>query len=234
VLQLIVELTPVGVAKTFNFGIVFTTMTVTLEVAKRTTSADAVRKAGNIPAVVYGPKQEPISIFINKGVFEKTLKSAGESTVINLTGLGEQIETLIHEVAFDPQKGGAMHADFYAIEKGKEITVDVPLHFVGEAPAAKNNGVLTKVLHEVEITCKPSALPQHIDVDVSGLDDFEKQIHVRDLVLPAGVKVQNDENDVVALVQEVKEEVEAPVAAVDMAAIEVEEKGKKEEETPAE
>jgi large subunit ribosomal protein L25 len=208
-------------------------MTVTLEVAKRTTSADAVRKAGNIPAVVYGPKQEPVSIFINKGVFEKTLKSAGESTVINLTGLGEEMEVLIHDVAFNPAKGGVEHADFYAIEKGKEITVDVPLHFIGEAPAVKSGGVLTKVLHELEVTCKPSALPQHIDVDVSSLDNFEKQIHVRDLVLPSGVTVENDADDVVALVQQVEEEAETPATAVDMSAIEVEAKGKKEEETAA-
>lgn len=208
-------------------------MTVTLEVAKRTTSADAVRKAGNIPAVVYGPKQEPVSIFINKGVFEKTLKSAGESTVINLTGLGEEMEVLIHDVAFNPAKGGVEHADFYAIEKGKEITVDVPLHFIGEAPAVKSGGVLTKVLHELEVTCKPSALPQHIDVDVSSLDNFEKQIHVRDLVLPSGVTVENDADDVVALVQQVEEEAETPATAIDMSAIEVEAKGKKEEESAA-
>ncbi len=209
-------------------------MTVTLDVAKRTASAEAVRKEGNIPAVVYGPKQEPISITVSKAVFEKTLKSAGESTVINLVGLGDEVEVLIHEVAFNPAKGGVEHVDFYAIEKGKEITVDVPLEFIGEAPAVKAGGVLTKVLHEVEVTCKPSALPQHIDVDVSSLDDFEKQIHVSDLVLPAGVKVENDADEVVALVQEVKEEVEAPVAQVDMASIEVQAKGKTEEEKAAE
>ena len=209
-------------------------MTVKLDVTKRTTSGVATRNEGNIPAVVYGPKQEPISVSVNKIVFEKMLKTAGESTVINLVGLGEDIEVLIHDVAFNPTKGGATHVDFYALEKGKEITVDIPLEFIGEAPAAKLGGVLTKVLHEIEVTCKPSALPQHITVDVSSLDDFEKQIHVKDLVVPAGVKVENDANDVVALVQEVKEEVEAPVAAIDMAAVEVVPKGKTEEAKAAE
>ena len=204
-------------------------MTVKLDVTKRTSSAKAVRNEGNIPAIVYGPKQEPISISVSKAIFEKTLKDAGESTVINLAGLGEEMEVLIHDVAFNPAKGGVEHVDFYAIEKGKEITVDIPLEFIGEAPATKNGGVLTKVLHEVEVTCKPSALPQHITVDVSALDDFEKQIHVKDLVVPNGVTIGNDPEEVVALVQEVKEEVEAPVAAVDMASIEVEAKGKTEE-----
>ncbi len=209
-------------------------MTVKLDVTKRTATGKAVRNEGNIPGVVYGPKQEPISISVSKVVFEKMLKDAGESTVINLEGLGEEIEVLVHDVAFNPAKGGVEHVDFYALEKGKEITVDVPLEFIGEAPAAKLNGSLTKVLHEIEITCKPSALPQHIDVDVSSLDDFEKQIQVKDLVLPKGVKVENDPEEVVALVQEVKEEIEEPVAAVDMSAVEVEAKGKTEEEKPAE
>lgn len=208
-------------------------MTVKLDVTKRTTSAVAVRKEGNVPAVVYGPKQEPISVSLNKIVFEKVLKDAGESTIINLVGLGEDIEVLVHDVAFNPAKGGVEHVDFYAIEKGKEITVHVPLEFIGEAPATKQGGSLTKVLHEIEITCKPSVLPQNIEVDVSSLDDFEKQIHVKDLVIPAGVTVHNDADEVVAMVQEVKDEPEPEITAVDMSAIEVEAKGKVEEEEEA-
>lgn len=205
-------------------------MTVTLDIIKRTTSAKAVRKGGNIPGVIYGPKQEPISVSLSKSIFEKVLKEAGESTVINLVGLGEEIEVLVHDVSFNPAKGGVEHVDFYALEKGKEITVHVPLEFTGEAPATKKGGSLTKVLHEIEITCKPSALPQHIMVDVSSLDDFEKQIQVKDLVIPAGVKVHNDAEEVIALVQEVQDEPEPEVAPVDMAAVEVEAKGKTEEE----
>ena len=203
-------------------------MTVTLDVQKRTVSAPALRKTGAIPAVVYGPKQEPVSISVDKVTFEKVLKDSGESTVITLNGLDEALEVLVHDVSFNPGKGGVEHVDFYAIEKGKEITVHVPLEFEGEAPAVKQGGSLTKVLHEIEITCKPSALPQHITVDVSSLDDFEKQIHVKDLVIPAGVTVHNDGEEVVALVQEVEEEPEESVP-VDMEAIEVEAKGKTEE-----
>jgi large subunit ribosomal protein L25 len=186
-------------------------MTVKLDVSKRTTSATFVRREGDIPGIVYGPKQEPISISINKVVFEKLLSDAGESTVINLVGLGDEIEVLIHDVSFNPAKGGTEHVDFYAIERGKEITVDVPLEFTGEAPAVKKGGSLTKVLHEVEVTCRPSALPQFIEVDVSVLDDFEKQIQVKDLIIPTGVTIGNAEDEVVALVQEVIEEVEPEV-----------------------
>lgn len=192
-----------------------------------------LREAGKIPAVMYGPKEEVVTLSVDARAFEKVLKGAGESSIVTLTGLDTPKEVLIHDVAFDAAKGGAIHADFYAIEAGKEITVHVPLEFVGEAPATKLGGTLTKVLQEVEITCMPKDLPNHLDVDVSSLDTFEKQIHVSDLVLPKGVAVKNNPEDVIALVQAVKEESETAPEAVDMAAIEVEKKGKTEEEPAA-
>jgi large subunit ribosomal protein L25 len=206
-------------------------MTVTLQIEKREVQGkklEALRAEGKLPAVVYGPKHAPENIVLDKVTFEKVLKEAGESTVITLVGAGEEIEVLVHDVAFNAAKGGVMHVDFYAIEKGKEITVSVPLEFIGESPLTKTGGSLTKVLHEVEVTCKPSALPQHIEVDVTVLDSFEKQIHVKDLSIPAGVKMHNNPEDVVALVQEVVEEAEAEPASVDMSAVAVESKGKAE------
>ena len=73
------------------------------------------------PEWSYGPKQKPVSIAVNKVVFEKMLKEAGESTVINLVGIGEEVEVLIHDVAFNALKGGVDHVDFYVLEKGKAI-----------------------------------------------------------------------------------------------------------------
>jgi large subunit ribosomal protein L25 len=121
-----------------------------------------------------------------------------------------------------------VHVDFYAIEKGKKITVDVPLTFVGEAPALKLGGNLTKVLHEVEVEADPTKLPKEIIVDISTLVDYESQIHVRDLSVPAGVEIKDNGDDVVALVQQVKEESES-TPVLDMSAVEVEKKGKAEE-----
>ena len=203
-------------------------MTVKLEVTPRTGKAYSVRAAGNVPGIVYGPKQAPVLVSVSKAIIEKTVREAGESTVIVLEGVGAPIEVLIHDVAFNPEKGGVEHIDFYAIEAGKEITVNVPFEFIGEAPALKLGVSLTKVLHEIEVTCRPADLPQHIDVDVSALVDFEAQIHVRDLVLPKGITIENDPDEVVVLVQETEEEVVEEAAAVDMGAIEVEKKGKDE------
>ena len=206
-------------------------MTLTLEVTKRTSKA----ALGEIPAVVYGPKQESTALSIDQRAFEKAFAEAGESTIISLSGLEEPVEVLVHEVDFNPVKGGIRHVDFYAIERGKELTTNVTLEFVGEAPAEKQGGVLTKALHEIEVTCRPSALPKQIKVDVNGLEDFETSIRVKDLTVPDGVKVENDPEETVAVVVPVKEEVEEPVEAVDMEAVEVETKGKEEgEETETE
>ena len=208
-------------------------MTFSLTVETRTERGKklgVLRDAGKIPAIMYGPKEEATPLAIDKVTFEKLFKQTGESSVITLTGLGTPKDVLVQDVAFDAERGGMIHVDFYAIEAGKEITVDVPLEFVGEAPAVKLGGTLTKVLYEIEVTCVPSNLPQHIDVDVTALDTFEKQIHVRDLVIPKGVTVENDPEEVVALVQAVEEEAAEAPAAIDMSAIEVEKKGKTETE----
>ncbi len=206
------------------------TFSLTVETRKeRGKQLAKLRTDGKLPAVVYGPKEEATPLTIERVAFEKLLKQAGESSVIVLEGLATPKEVIVHEVAFDPARGGMIHVDFYALEAGKEITIGVPLEFVGEAPAIKLGGTLTKVLYEIEVTCMPAHIPQHITVDIATLTDFEKQIHVKDLVIPKNVKVENDPEDVVALVQAVAEETEVPVAPIDMTAIEVEKKGKTEE-----
>ncbi len=209
-------------------------MAFTLEATPRTETGKkvaALRTAGMLPAVVYGPKQESVVVTLSRLSFEKVLKEAGESSVITITGLSKPIDVLVHDVAFDARRGGIVHVDFYAIEAGKKITIDVPLHFTGESPALKVGGTLTKVLHEIEVTADATKLPKEIIVDISMLVDAESQIHVRDLIIPSGVEVGNDADEVVALIQQVAEEKEE-VPVLDMSAIEVEKKGKAEE--PAE
>jgi large subunit ribosomal protein L25 len=207
-------------------------MTYSLTVETRTERGkqlEKLRSAGKLPAVMYGPKEETTPITLDRVKFEKLFKQTGESSVIVLEGLKAPKEVLVHEVSFDPRRGGIIHVDFYAVEAGKEITIGIPLEFVGEAPAIKLGGTLTKVLFEVEVTATPANLPQNITVDVSSLDDFEKRIFVKDLTVPKGVKIENDGEDVVVLAQAVEEEKEELVAEVDMSAIEVEQKGKTEE-----
>ena len=181
-------------------------MTISLEVTKRTGSAAAARAAGQVPAVVYGPKQEPIAIAVDKGTLVKTFEEAGESTIVTLTGLDQEIETLVHDVAFDAARGGVEHADFYAIERGKELTTNVALEFIGEAPVTKGGATVNKVLHEVEVTCRPSALPSQIEVDLSVLVDEESHITVADLNVPEGVTIEDEPEALVANVAAAREE----------------------------
>lgn len=202
--------------------------TIRTERGKKLTS---LRKAGKLPAVVYGAKHPATSLFLEQSEFERVFKDVGLSSVFTLKGLENDTDVLVHDVAFDASRGGVIHVDLIAIEAGKEITVPIPLEFVGEAPALKLGGTLTKVMHEIEVTCKPKDLPKDIEVDISNLVTMESQIHVRDLVLPKGITISANEDDIVALIQEVKEEVEEEVTPVDMNAIEVEKKGKTEEPT---
>lgn len=205
-------------------------MTTSLAVNPRTNKEKAqdLRIKGGIPGIVYGPKQESLPISLDQKVFEKLFKEAGESTIITLEGLGQPVEVLIKEVEFHPVKLQISHVDLYAIERGKEITTDVPLHFEGEAPATKLGAVINKILHSVEVTCRPSKLPDSIKVDLSKLADVEDRIVVSDLVVGEGVTINDDADEVVAIADEVKEE-ESANEEVDMSSIEVEAKGKTEE-----
>ncbi len=211
-------------------------MTITLKVeARGSQSAVAHRAAGQLPGVVYGPKQVSTPIVVDAKTFDKLYKTAGESTIITLTGLEEEIEVLVQDLAFDPAKGGVTHVDFYAIERGKELTTDVPLHFIGEAPAEKQGGIVNKVLHEVEVTCRPSVLPSHIDVELSTLVGLDSHITVADLTVAEGIAISQEPTDMVATVSVATEEVDEDTAAApDMAAIEVEKKGKEDADAETE
>jgi len=187
-------------------------MTMTLEVTKRDVAAGrSALPAGHIPAVVYGPQQESIAISTDEFIFDRTRKEAGEATIINLNGLEEELEVLIKHIDFDPAKQEIVHVDFYAIERGKDMTVTVPLEFVGEAPAEKV-GSVTKAMQEIEVTCRPKNLPAHITVDVSVLEDEHSKITVADLPALEGVTYNAELEDAVAVVSLAKEEEETEAA----------------------
>jgi large subunit ribosomal protein L25 len=196
------------------------------------TKAQSLRSKGLLPAVIYGRKEESTPISVDRKVFDKLFHKAGESTVITLTGLGEEKDALIHEVDLDPVTGEALHADFYAIAKGQTVTVSIPIEFGGESPAVKDlGGILVKVMYEVEIECQPKELPHALHADISALATLEDQIKVKDLKgIPASANISVDADEVVAMIDVAKEE-PAEEAPADISTIEIsEERGKKEEE----
>jgi large subunit ribosomal protein L25 len=203
-----------------------------LNVEKRAKNGlSKLREAGMMPAVYYGRKEKSTPISILEKDFLKIWNEAGESTIISLHGAGKDVDAIIHDVGLHPVTDKPLHADFYVIEKDRKIKVDVPLEFIGEAPAEKSGLVIVKVLHEIEVESLPGNLPQHIEVDLTTLIDVESQILIKDLKLPSGVEASLDEDDVVVSVSEAREEEpETPAEAPDMDSIEeVEKKGKSEE-----
>jgi large subunit ribosomal protein L25 len=201
---------------------------ITLEVTPRDAKvkAAALRKTGKMPAVYYGKKQASTPVSVSAVEFLKVLKKAGESTVVTLKTKNGDMDSLIYDVDRDPVTDTPRHADFYVFEKGQKIKVKIPVEFTGVSPAVKDlGGVLVKVLREVEIEAAPKDLPHALIVDISKLAAFGNQVLAKDIVLPTGVTLVQNPEEVVASVYEPKEEVveEAPV---DLAAIEVEKKGK--------
>lgn len=205
--------------------------TLEAQVRDNSQNVDALRKAGKMPAVFYGKKTESTPITIERKDFIKVWNAVGESGVVTIKTAKGTVDALINAVDVDPVSDIPRHADFYVFEKGKKIEVDVPLEFVGVSPAVKDlGGSLVKTLHEIKISADPQHIPHHVEVDISSLVDFQSQILAGDLVLPTGVVLVELPEEVVATAAAPKEDEPEETAPVDLSAIEVEKKGKKEEE----
>ena len=208
-------------------------MTITLKATARDTSENLtnLRKGGLVPAVVYGAGRTVENISVTLKDFTKVLKEAGESTTIKLDLPKGNATVLIHEVTLDPVKNIPNHVDFLAIDTTKPIEVAIPLEFVGVSPAVKGGlGVFVKALHEVEVKGLAQDIPHNIEVDISVLATLDNQITVADLKFPKGVTPVSKATDLVAVISSIKEEKEEVAGPIDFTQIEVEKKGKKEEE----
>ncbi len=209
-------------------------LSLTVEKRDKKLTADKVRSASKMPAVYYGPKQESTPVSVSMIEFKKVWKKAGESSVIILKDGSEEHEALIHEIDVHPVSGEPRHADFYVIEKGKKVSVKVPLIFTGVSPAVKDlGGILVKVMREMEVEASPKDLPHDITVDISSLAELNSVIHARDIKLAPGVTLKVGDDEIVASVAEAKEEVADAPTSIDMSTIEVEAKGKEPKEGEA-
>lgn len=185
------------------------------------------KKEGFIPAVYYGSHLASTSVFVNAKDFAKVLASEGASSSVELITEHGNENAMIQDVQIHPVKGYAIHVDFFVLEKGQKVHVKTPIVFVGESAAVKAGGVLVKVLHELSVEGDPALLPHEFTVDLAALTDMTSIIHVKDLVLPKGVELYHVTGDDVVASVAVAEELSEEVVAVDLSAIEVEKKGKK-------
>ncbi|MEN9338168.1 MAG: hypothetical protein RIQ41_482 [Candidatus Parcubacteria bacterium] len=189
------------------------------------------KKEGCMPAVYYGSQSASTPIFINAIDFGKVLAGAGESSSIELVTEHGTENAMIQDVQMDPVKHTPIHADFYVIEKGQKVHVKTPIEFEGESQAVKEGGVLVKVMHELSVEGEPSKLPQAFVVDISSLVTKDDVVKVSDIKLPSGIELYHvTGDDIVASIAIAQEETSDVPVAVDLSTIEVEAKGKKEEE----
>jgi large subunit ribosomal protein L25 len=213
--------------------------TANLAVKVRTTAgkgaARKLRAVGEIPAIVYGHGREPQSLAIDTYTLERLLEKVSyKTTVIELELAGSaNARTLIREIQRHPFKRHILHVDFQELVAGEKVTVRVPLVFVGTPEGVRTGGgILDSVMHELEIQCDPSIIPNHFDVDVSHLI-VGHSMHVSDVKVPEGVEILDDASAtmcVCTIPKEVVEEAPAADAAATPTEPELIRKAKEDEE----
>ena len=203
-----------------------------------------LRTEGFVPGVVYGHKKESQSISIDSKEFKKVLRSAGENTLIDLKiGDKEQGKVVIHQYQTDPVTDLITHVDLYQVKMNEKMTANVPVKFIGESFAVKNEGaVLIKNCDTLEIKCLPGNLIHSIEVDISLLDKIDDNVKVGDLKVGEDIEiVVNPEVTIVSAsaprtaqeMEDLEEKVEEKVDDVDDGKEKVEEEEKEDEKTEA-
>ncbi|MFA5010183.1 MAG: 50S ribosomal protein L25 [Patescibacteria group bacterium] len=189
--------------------------TLNLEIRDAATKADVLRRQGKLPLALYGKGVDPVLLVGDTLNITKTLKRAGESSLVNIKIQGgEDRIVLFKEPQYDPTNGAVMHVDLYQVNLKEKIRAEVPLSFIGEAPAIEAvEGVLVTNRDKIEVECLPNDLPHEIPVDLTGLHNIDDEIKVKDLKLPTGVEVLDDPEELIVIITKQREEevVEAPV-----------------------
>jgi large subunit ribosomal protein L25 len=169
--------------------------------------------AGRVPGVVYGRGMEPIPIEVDRREFITALNTdAGMNVLLELQLDGNQVLTLARELQRDPVRGTLLHADFVYIDVTKTVEVEVPVNVLGEPAGVKEGGVLEQPLFTVHVTCLPTDVPEHIDVDVSHLN-IGDSLRIGDLPKSDKYEVTNDPDTPVVTIA-------APISEAELEAME--------------
>ena len=163
-------------------------------------SARRTRAAGRVPGIVYGRGMDPVSISVDRREFVTALLSdSGMNTLLDLEIDGDTTLALTKELQRDPVRGTLLHADFVKVDRTVEVEVEVPVHIVGEAPGAKEGGVLEHPLFTVHVRALPGDVPESVDADVSSLN-LGDSLRVEDLAEGRAFTILDDPETVVASV----------------------------------
>src|SRR5438105_1951171 len=198
-------------------------------------SAKSLRRSGRVPGVLYGHGDASIPFHV-KELDLRDLIYTNETHIVNISIDGKATKSILREVQFDPISDRVSHIDLIILHAGEKVRIDVPVSLAGTAPGVKDGGIIDFIMHKLTINVLPDQIPQHIDVDISGLK-IGHGIHVKDLPANEAYSILGDENSVIVACTAPKV-VEEPVpGAAPEAAAEPEvvgAKGKKEEEGEAE
>ena len=180
--------------------------------------AHRLRAQALIPAVVYGPRSQPMNIAVDPKALKKAIQTPHRlNTLITLKldGVGERT-ALLKDYQVDPVSRAILHADFYEVQLDQKVTVPVPVVLVGKAEGTTLGGILQQTRRELDVVCFPREIPQKIEVDVSHLK-IAQALHVNEVKPPPGTEIRFLKNFTVALVA-VPEGEEIPAAAAASAA----------------
>ncbi|MGE5426027.1 MAG: 50S ribosomal protein L25 [Bacillota bacterium] len=168
----------------------------------------------DLAAILYGRGLESRSIKVNRNVFGKLFAEAGESNLITLDLDGKEFPVLVKAVQRDALKNNLIHIDFYQVNMKEKVKAEIPLEFIGDSKAVKEySGVFVVNMDEVSVECLPGDLVDHIDVDISLMNELGDMIRLQDLKLPKGISLEHEGNEVICVVEEPKKVEEEPVAA---------------------
>ncbi len=179
-----------------------------------------LRKAGRLPAVVYGHGVDSTSLSVDAHEFDQLRKHTGPNALVDLSVDGKKAKpVLVSSVQVHPVNRRPLHVDLFLVRMTEELTVDVPLVPTGESIAVtQHGGTLLHPTESVKVKALPDHLPQSIEYAIDGLVDFDTTLHVRDLVVPADVTLLTDGEEIIAKVQAPR--VEEAVTPVEGAAAE--------------
>lgn len=194
-----------------------------------------LRRQGIVPVTVYGPKAQPVNLQVPYRPLQIALMKAGGTNLIQISVDGKSTPVLAREVQRDILRNDIMHVDFFAVDMTAKISIDVPLHFIGESAAVSSKkGILVTGPTTLSIETLPSHLLNVIDIDISELNEVGDSIHVRDIKLDAEITILNDPEEMIARIsQPAAARSEEDAAAEEAAAageVEIIKKGKADEE----
>jgi len=193
-----------------------------------------LRKKGLIPAELYGQGVENVHLSIPADAFSNVYKDVGEHAIVNVViEGGGSSPVLINDVQIDPVSEEILSVDLHQVKMDEKVATHVPIDFEGESPAVRDlDGVLVKVLDELEVEALPAEIPSSIVVDLSKLTELDQSIYVKDLPKSDSYEITADPETVIASVSEQREEEEEPIEELspEDVIVEGEEKRPQEEE----